>query len=1038
MPYIDKHTWQVGEVITQGKMNNIEDNIQALVNEVTGARTYSGQSSNTLGARIDDLVIVSDTTPTEPNNEIWLDTSNTEGSGTRTVEVPSMEDLHNLESSIADAGVYTEGNSYAVGDYVYYEESLYQCNTAIANAGEWDSSKWDNVNLSDVIHANATTIESLSEQQAFIATYGVTTTAEVYAAKTAGKQIFANKNGIYYPLVEGGQTSAGPSEYALLDGNVAKVLLLTSPSMWTSASLALAGIDNPVMDSPRAVATPTASSNNTLLATTEFVQRAVAGVMGGAVKYTEAQELTEAQKLQSRENIGAADEADVDALKSTADGLDRNKQSRPVHTSTGATVTIDVAANAPIGQFDIDLPFVQTGTGNPSMTNYRPIVGYDSITAVINGDNESIAFDNTVYVGTAKLIDGKAVSKYQYIEFDGTENWAANTGNTHYVLRYNVPAASTIGGNNKQHCTHFLCGYGDQLNLMATPYGTIDIQAPTTNNTFPSLSDWTTYLAQQYANDTPVAICYELATPTEVDCTALEIATVSGENTFSCSAGNSTVTYLGDLIEITDGLESGKLDKNQNSAYAGRALVIGLDGVIEPSGTPFGADPGVNADYAGTLFEINSYGEQTVEATAESTGESIDIWRHDGNILPPISAGSIGNVAITVEADGTLVFNGTVSAAGVHSATMNNVPCIFHGNEPFDGYIFSYVMNKAAPNETGYVIVQVLNQSNNNFISMGFKSSTALTGTLTNSYGSSTTSLKTCQIQFYNIPNGTVFSDWRLKCKLEHHPVATAYTKPSLSHKTVSITDGSGSTTLNLVNGTNHVITNADNMTFAAKTVLRTPSYVSKRWACFGDSITQKDQSAYQNNSLRYYDIVSQELGLTCINYGRATTGYSTTGNVLNGQYYVRMQSINPNDFDFMTIMGSTNDIAGMSSGTIQLGNYDDTGTATVCGCINTTLDYYYALAPLKPIGMISMLPTYAYGPDLIKSTIAENYVNVQKQICANRGIPFLDLYHGSGMRPWNDTVKAALFGDGDGIHPNNEGIKWFAPMIREFVKTLV
>ena len=165
MPYIDKHTWQVGEVITQGKMNNIEDNIQALVNEVTSARTYSGQSSNTLGARIDDLVIVSDTTPTEPNNEIWLDTSNTEGSGTRTVEVPSMEDLHNLESSIADAGVYTEGNSYAVGDYVYYEESLYQCNTAITNAGTWDSSKWDNVNLSDVI---ATVNQNVAENTAAV------------------------------------------------------------------------------------------------------------------------------------------------------------------------------------------------------------------------------------------------------------------------------------------------------------------------------------------------------------------------------------------------------------------------------------------------------------------------------------------------------------------------------------------------------------------------------------------------------------------------------------------------------------------------------------------------------------------------------------------------------------------------------------------------------------------------------------------------------------------------------------------------------
>ena len=84
------------------------------------------------------------------------------------------------------------------------------------------------------------------------------------------------------------------------------------------------------------------------------------------------------------------------------------------------------------------------------------------------------------------------------------------------------------------------------------------------------------------------------------------------------------------------------------------------------------------------------------------------------------------------------------------------------------------------------------------------------------------------------------------------------------------------------------------------------------------------------------------------------------------------------------------------------------------------------------------MLPTYAYGPNLIDTAVAENYVNAQKQICANRGIPFLDLYHGSGMRPWVDAFKTAMYIDGDGIHPNNEGIKWFAPMIREFVKSLM
>lgn len=195
MAYTAKHTWNVGEVITKAKMDAIEDNVQELINEVTGARTYSGQSSNTLGARIDDLVIVSDTTPTEPNNEIWLNTSN---GATISVEVPDMEDFENLRDSIAEE--YSTNSTYAVGDYVYNEGVLYRCTTAITTGEAWTIGHWEEVKVGSEI----------SELNENLNTLAAENTAAVGELKSA---IDASTGNVTYTFTRGGyyQTANDPT-----------------------------------------------------------------------------------------------------------------------------------------------------------------------------------------------------------------------------------------------------------------------------------------------------------------------------------------------------------------------------------------------------------------------------------------------------------------------------------------------------------------------------------------------------------------------------------------------------------------------------------------------------------------------------------------------------------------------------------------------------------------------------------------------------------------------------------------------------------
>ena len=69
----------------------------------------------------------------------------------------------------------------------------------------------------------------------------------------------------------------------------------------------------------------------------------------------------------------------------------------------------------------------------------------------------------------------------------------------------------------------------------------------------------------------------------------------------------------------------------------------------------------------------------------------------------------------------------------------------------------------------------------------------------------------------------------------------------------------------------------------------------------------------------------------------------------------------------------------------------------------------------------------------------ADNYVNAIINICENRGIPYLDLYHKSQLRPWIADFNEKYFYNGDGTHPLNIAHKEFIyPLVREFIKTLL
>ena len=93
-----------------------------------------------------------------------------------------------------------------------------------------------------------------------------------------------------------------------------------------------------------------------------------------------------------------------------------------------------------------------------------------------------------------------------------------------------------------------------------------------------------------------------------------------------------------------------------------------------------------------------------------------------------------------------------------------------------------------------------------------------------------------------------------------------------------------------------------------------------------------------------------------------------------------------------------------------------------------------------KPIGLVTPTPWASLPTD---NAWANQYCDEIVAIAKNRGIPCLDLFRCSGLRPWSGADYIAEYytenGNTDiGAHPNSKGHKVFLyPHFREFFKTL-
>lgn len=212
-----------------------------------------------------------------------------------------------------------------------------------------------------------------------------------------------------------------------------------------------------------------------------------------------------------------------------------------------------------------------------------------------------------------------------------------------------------------------------------------------------------------------------------------------------------------------------------------------------------------------------------------------------------------------------------------------------------------------------------------------------------------------------------------------------------------------------------------------------TRKWIGKKWACVGDSLTEINDRA----SMRYMDYIQIATGIKPYNIGVSGTGYAN-GHANNKAFIDRIVNV-PTDSDIVTIFGSNNDMFGDN---LPVGDPTDTGTTTLCGFINGTIDALYNAFPTAILGIITPCPWENIYPSAI-TTLGQKgiaYSQALVDICKRRGIPCLDLFHCSGMRPWEASYRVLYYtGDeGGGVHPDANGHKILATHIKAFLETLL
>lgn len=192
----------------------------------------------------------------------------------------------------------------------------------------------------------------------------------------------------------------------------------------------------------------------------------------------------------------------------------------------------------------------QSGSGNPSPTNIRPIL-LDG--AVKDGGTNVLTLPETVYGGSVDTVSGEGQETWKIITIDAKEIKFVSRSNDVY---WNLPDRTAVGvtRDSKIVCSHFI----SKKFTVNEPYEFLFTQPTNFQGLFSNVDELNDYCAAQYAAGTPVQIAYQLLRePVPFTATGAQLLpALAGVNTVITDADSVAVTGRADPIKRIEDLEA--------------------------------------------------------------------------------------------------------------------------------------------------------------------------------------------------------------------------------------------------------------------------------------------------------------------------------------------------------------------------------------------------------------------------------------------------------------------------------------------------
>lgn len=221
------------------------------------------------------------------------------------------------------------------------------------------------------------------------------------------------------------------------------------------------------------------------------------------------------------------------------------------YTETGNPATFETNIARPLTKFEVPLLPVQSGSGDPSHDNVRPISGWSGVTVTANGQTVLVAWESAagvVYGGKLDTVTGVMTVDTVNVVYDGVTNavndvdYGTTADGRIYVLYINRNYLPGSIANEPAWCNQYKWVDGHLSTLHMGEFNTYEayFRFVIVDQTLNTISKY-----NQYLQEHPLQIVYPISTPQTVQLTPVEIKTIIGQNSIAtATGGTNTIKYL--------------------------------------------------------------------------------------------------------------------------------------------------------------------------------------------------------------------------------------------------------------------------------------------------------------------------------------------------------------------------------------------------------------------------------------------------------------------------------------------------------------